>query len=228
MTTSDELNDFNRSLDFKGKLPKDFKILNPFKDSPSAQKASKEFNDKFYSDSNQRRMILGVCPGRFGAGFTGVPLTDTHRLKDVCKINWPDNDSYEPSSVFFYDVIDAYGGPEKFYQDFYVNAVCPLGLVTLSEKHNWVNASYYENAEIKTIMDPFIQDTMKQQVSFNIKKDLVICLGKSDNYDYLKSLNSQNKYFEKVEAIEHPRYIEEYKKMDKPKYIDKYLELLSK
>ncbi|HAJ56001.1 MAG TPA: DUF4918 domain-containing protein, partial [Lactobacillus sp.] len=48
------------------------------------------------------------------------------------------------SSSFLYDVMDKYGGKDKFYKDFFLSFVCPLGLIKINEKGNEVNCNYYE------------------------------------------------------------------------------------
>ncbi|NJK87700.1 MAG: DUF4918 family protein [Bacteroidales bacterium] len=63
-------------------------------------------------------MILGINPGRHGAGVTGITFTDTKRLWEKCGIKAEGRVTHEPSSVFFYEIIDAFGGVEKFYSHF--------------------------------------------------------------------------------------------------------------
>ncbi len=84
-----------------------------------------QFYRKFYGDHHQRRMIIGINPGRFGAALSGVPFTDSARLAAPCGISYPGFKSYEVSSVFVYDVVAAFGGPEAFYRDVYIGSMCP-------------------------------------------------------------------------------------------------------
>jgi hypothetical protein len=88
---------------------------------------------------------LGINPGRFGAGVTGIPFTDTKRLEEKCWLTIEGLTTYEPSSVFVYDVIEAYGGVEKFYSDYYISSVCPLGFVKFNEKGKEINYNYYDS-----------------------------------------------------------------------------------
>ena len=81
---------------------------------------SAEFYKKYYDDHQQRHIILGINPGRFGAGVTGVPFTDTKRLFDECGLQFTGKATHEPSATFVYEVINAYGGTEKFYKNFFV------------------------------------------------------------------------------------------------------------
>jgi len=74
---------FNQNLKFTGKLPPGFQVMNPFADNPETMKVMSEFYQKYYSDNNQRKFIIGINPSRHRAGVTGVPFTDTKRLEMV-------------------------------------------------------------------------------------------------------------------------------------------------
>ena len=110
MTCADKVIQFNEQLDFDGKLPDGIRIMNPFKENPQVIRIMEQFYKKYYDDNNQRRLILGINPGRFGGGVTGIPFTDSKRLKSVCKIDYEGKETHEPSSVFVYEMIDAFGG----------------------------------------------------------------------------------------------------------------------
>src|SRR6056297_2963135 len=125
MAFADKVNQFNRALSFSGKLPKGIKILNPFRGNPEILEKSALFYKKFYDDNEPRKFILGINPGRLGAGATGIPFTDTKRLSEICNIDIDSVQTHEPSSVFVYEVIDKYGGVERFYNDFYINSLSP-------------------------------------------------------------------------------------------------------
>ena len=73
----------------------------------------KHFFEKFYSDNNPRRLLLGINPGRFGAGITGVNFTAPKQLKENCGIDHAWKKSSELSAEFIYDMITAYGGPVR-------------------------------------------------------------------------------------------------------------------
>ena len=107
-----------------------------------------------------RISIFGINPGRFGAGLTGISFTDPIRLELVCGIKNDLKKKPEPSSRFVYKVIEAYGGVEKFYNDFYVTAVSPLGF---TEDGN--NLNYYDYKSLVAAAEPFIIDSIKKQIS---------------------------------------------------------------
>ena len=113
---------FNDGLRLKAKLPDSIQVMNPFKDENALliNKLTSLFYNKYYNDNNSRKLILGINPGRLGAGLTGIPFTDTKRLSAECGIRTDEISSHEPSSVFVYEVINAYGGPKRFYKDFFI------------------------------------------------------------------------------------------------------------
>ncbi len=53
-------------------LPKDYKLINPFKESNKKQisKIANIFYNKYYSDNNPRRLIIGSSPARRGTAVT--------------------------------------------------------------------------------------------------------------------------------------------------------------
>lgn len=225
MTFADKVNQFNRELSFSGKLPKGIKILNPFRGNPEILEKSALFYKKFYDDNNPRKFILGINPGRLGAGATGIPFTDTKRLSEICNINIDSVKTHEPSSVFVYEVIEKYGGADKFYNDFYINSLSPLGFVQKNKKGNWVNCNFYDYEELFLAMKPFIIETLKTQISFGIATDVCYVLGKK-NAKYLEKINREEHLFEKLVVVDHPRYIQQYKSKLKDQYVADYLQKL--
>lgn len=215
--------DFNKKLHLDEKLPDGIRVMNPFTENPEALKISSAFYRKFYNDNQKRRLILGINPGRFGAGVTGIPFTDTKRLSGKCGLDLTGKETHEPSSVFIYDVIDAYGGVKKFYSDFYINSPCPLGFVKTNEKGKEVNFNYYDSKELLKAVYPFLVKSMKLHISAGIKTDSAFCLGAGKNYEVLKDMNREHNFFKKLIPLEHPRYIMQYKLKQKDEYIEKYL-----
>jgi hypothetical protein len=112
-------------------LPNGIEILFPQKDK-QVRELAKKFFTKYFDDHKQRSLMLGINPGRFGAGITGVNFTAPKQLKHACGIDHHFKLSSELSAEFIYDMIAAYGGPKKFYEDWFIGAVCPLGFVTSS------------------------------------------------------------------------------------------------
>jgi hypothetical protein len=223
---SEKILEFIKNLNFLAELPEGIQVINPFSDS-NTMETVQTFYRRFYSDETPRRLILGINPGRFGAGVTGITFTDTKRLKEKCGIETQLDPTYEPSSVFVYEVIDSYGGVEKFYSHFLVSAVCPLGFVKQTTKGAQINYNYYDNRQLLTAVTPFIEDSIQKHLGLGVYSDVCFCLGTGKNYQFLSKLNEKHRFFEKIIALEHPRFIMQYKSKEKNKYLKKYLDTLA-
>jgi len=213
---------FNRNLEYNGLLPDGFRVLNPYLDNPETLDVMQQFYKKYYNDSEVRKFIIGINPSRHGAGVTGVPFTDTKRLKDICGIEMKSAHTHEISSVFIYDMIDAYGGAELFYQNFYINSPFPLAIIRKTKENKWINANYYDDKTLFEMVKDFMIDSLKKHISLGIDTSKVFVLGKK-NAEFIQKLNLQAKLFDQLEILEHPRFIQQYKSKEKQLYIDKYI-----
>lgn len=171
-------------------------------------------------------MIIGINPGRLGAGATGVPFTDTIRLEQICGLSVPGIKTYETSSVFIYDMIDRYGGPEAFYGDHYISSVSPLGFTVTGRNGRQVNYNYYDSRKLTALLMDFILDSLRTQLEFGIFRDTCFCLGSGKNYRFLSELNSKHRFFDRIVPLEHPRYIMQYRLKEKQFYTDMYVQKL--
>jgi hypothetical protein len=228
MTFADKIISFYSELEFNGTLPDGISIMNPFKENPEIIPSISQFYNRFYNDEKSRNIILGINPGRFGAGVTGIPFTDTTRLKEKCGLSIPGLKTFETSSVFFYEMIDCYGGPDKFYSDFYISSVVPLGFTSLNKNAKQVNYNYYDSKKLADAVHVFIVDSLTRQLQFGIERDTCFCLGTGKNYKFLLNLNDKLKMFNKIVPLEHPRYVMQYRSKQKHIYISKYIKKLSK
>jgi hypothetical protein len=228
MTFADNVISFLENLRFYGSLPEGISIMNPFGNDPRVMPVVREFYTKYFSDNNHRHMILGINPGRFGAGSTGIPFTDTHRLHEKCGLSMEGLKTFETSSVFVYDMIDAYGGPGLFYSHFYISAVSPLGFTISGKGGKQVNYNYYDSRKLTGSLTGFILKNIEKQLEFGINRDTCFCLGTGKNYDFIKAMNEQKGYFERIVPLEHPRFIMQYKLKQKQEYIRKYISELAK
>lgn len=226
MPISEKIIGFNRQLEFTNPLPDGIRIMNPYAENPHALEISSRFYRKFYGDDQPRRMIMGINPGRFGAAVTGIPFTDTRRLKEKLGMEIPGLSTYEPSSVFVYEFIEAFGGVEAFYGRYYISAVCPLGFVKVNEKGRDVNYNYYDSRELTDACSDFIVESLETQLRFGMDTDICFCLGNNQNYKFLHKLNEKKGYFGRIVPLEHPRYIMQYKIKQKEEFVKKFVELL--
>lgn len=222
MNFAERIIEFNHQLAYTGKLPEDFRVLNPFRDNPETVQVMEQFYRKYYNDNLERRLIVGINPGRLGAGVTGVPFTDTKRLKDVCGIEMESAYTHEISSVFVYDMIMGYGGAAGFYKDFYINSPFALAIVRRQKDGSWTNANYYDSKELFNYLETYMIETLRRHVALGIDVSKVFVLGKR-NADFIVKMNKKANLFNEMVVLEHPRYIQQYKSKEKQLYIDKYL-----
>src|SRR5438046_8428437 len=139
MALAKKILSFLKNLELEVELPPGVEIMNPFRDLATFE-LCKKFYRKYYSDNKPRYLILGINPGRFGGGVTGIPFTDPIRLQNDCEIENPWAKKQELSSVYMYEMINAFGGPRAFYEKFYITAISPLGFT----KNN-KNLNYYDD-----------------------------------------------------------------------------------
>lgn len=214
--------EFNQNLNFTGKLPKGFQVLNPFIENPETQVVMRQFYEKFYSDNKKRKFIIGINPSRYGAGVTGVPFTDTKRLENICGIKMHSAYTHEVSSVFLYDMITEYGGAQDFYFNFYINSPFPLAIVRHSKGDKWLNANYYDDKELFECVKNFMIESLKKHIELGLETSEVYILGKK-NAGFIQKLNEEAHLFGEMKVLEHPRFIQQYKSKEKQFYINKYI-----
>jgi len=223
-TFADKVIRFNKQLTYTGEaLPAGIRIMNPFKEFAQTLEISDSFYHKYYQDNQPRHIILGINPGRFGGGLTGIPFTDPKRLITECNIPYAGKPAHEPSSVFVYEVIHAYGGVEAFYKKFYINSLCPLGFTTTDARGKEKNYNYYDSRELADIVRNFIIENISKQIALGVKTDICFCFGTGKNELFLTKLNEKHGFFKKIIALEHPRFIMQYKSTSRQFYIDKYI-----
>jgi len=220
-TFAEKVIDFNLHLHYAGELPDGFRVLNPYLDNPETLDVMQQFYHKYYGDLVPRKFVIGINPSRHGAGVTGVPFTDTKRLKSICGIEMKSAYTHEVSSVFLYDMITAYGGAAAFYKQFYINSPFPLAIIR-QVAGKWVNANYYDDPRLFDMVKDFMITSLKQHISLGLDTSEVYVLGKK-NASFIGKLNKEAKLFDRLIALEHPRFIQQYKSKEKQLYIDKYL-----
>ena len=226
-TFGEKVVEFNSNLKYTGNLPKDFQVMNPFLDNPETLAVMQQFYEKFYHDNRGRKFIIGINPSRHGAGVTGVPFTDTKRLENACGIKMESARTHEVSSVFIYDMIEAFGGAEQFYSEFYINSPFPLAITRHTKNGIYLNANYYDDRKLFGCVEDFMVESLKKHIDLGLDTSEVFVLGVK-NATFLKKMNDGEKLFGEITVLEHPRYIQQYKSKEKQLYIDKYLIALNK
>jgi hypothetical protein len=201
-------------------LPNGIKWLYPQKETDVLQ-ILQRFLQKFYNDPNERTLLLGINPGRFGAGVTGVNFTASKQLTEACGIEHPFKQGSELSAEFIYEMIALYGGVDAFYKNYFIASVCPLGLTK-----NGKNLNYYDDKTLLIKLRPFIIQSLDTLTSFNVNPDYCICIGGEKNFRFLNLLNEEYKWFKTIRVVPHPRFIMQYKRKSLEKYLSVYLDAL--
>ncbi|HVF96827.1 MAG TPA: uracil-DNA glycosylase family protein [Flavisolibacter sp.] len=183
----------------------------------------RQFLYKYFDDNSKRTLMLGINPGRFGAGVTGINFTSPKQLTEVCGIKHPYRMQTELSADFIYAMIDAYGGAAKFYKDVFIGSVCPLGFVKDGK-----NINYYDDKELEQAVEPFIIKHIETLLSFPVDRTKCLCLGGEKNYKYLSRLNERYGWFDEIIPLPHPRFIMQYRRKAVQPFIQQYLDALKK
>lgn len=202
-------------------MPKGIGLLRPQTDK-KIMDIVKKFFKTYYADKKQRKLILGINPGRFGAGITGINFTAPRQLNENCHIDHPFGNSSELSAEFIYEMIEQYGGTKEFYGDYFIGAMSPLGFVKDGK-----NINYYDDKKLQAILMPFIITTIQQQLQMGFKPSIVYCIGGEKNFTFLSGLNEKYNFFEKIVPLPHPRFIMQYRRKKKQEYISLYLDTLN-
>lgn len=228
-TFAEKVLQFNSELaKISVELPVGFKTINPFYGNPpKIKEITTLFYQKYYNDRKKRRLILGSSPARRGTAVTGVPFEDAMHLQRETGILIDKFYINKSSSGFLYEVIEKYGGCEKFYADFYMNFVCPLGIVKINAKGHEVNCNYYENMKLQRTLNSLIISSIQAQVDFGIDTTVCYCIGSGENYTYLSQMNKKYYFFDNIIPLEHPRFIMQYNLKNKDMFVNKYLNALN-
>jgi len=215
-------------LDFYFTIPKDLTLPNgvetiyPF-DNEETQRVMQTFFRRYYDDTKPRTYLVGINPGRLGSGITGIGFTDAYHLQKYCDIPNSFDKRVEISASFMFEVMEAYGGVEKFCTEFFFTTVMPLGLLKNDKNYN-----YYDDLKTQASLEFFIEETLLKQMSFPQAKPNIICVGQGKNLKYLKAFNDKHHCFESIEVVPHPRWVMQYRRKEKQKYIDTYLGIFEK
>ncbi len=220
MTLAESIIEFYRDIKTPTDLPMGVEVLQPFSE-PEVMGIVSDFYTKYYQDNNPRTFLIGINPGRFGGGATGIPFTDPIRLAEVIGIESSFDKKAELSSKFIYHMIDRLGGPEPFYKNFYFTSVSPLGFVKDGK-----NLNYYDIKELQEGLEGYIVQHLRKQIDFG-SRAIAYSLGKGKNIKYLKWLNKKYELFEDVKPLPHPRWVMQYRLKRLDEFIEEYFEALS-
>jgi hypothetical protein len=195
-------------------------IINPY-ENDEVKASVKRFFTKFYCDENERLFVLGINPGRFGGGLTGIAFTDPVALSENCVIENNLGDRKELSSKFIYLVAERFGGVNVFFSSVFLTALYPFAILSGGKNYN-----YYDEKTLADLLRPAITTNIKTQIEFEARRDVAIILGKK-NADFFRLVNDDHAFFKEIIVLEHPRYIMQYRLKQVNKYIDKYISAIS-
>ena len=217
-TVGDRILAHHFSLPEHWDLPADIELLHPH-GGAETERAMRAFMGRYYGDTTPRVLLLGINPGRLGAGVTGVCFTDPIRLRDPCGIAHNFKDHRELSSVFIYEMIEAFGGPAPFYRHVCIDAVCPLGFTKDGKNFN-----YYDRADLELAVRPVIENQLTTFHGIVRRPEVVFSVGQGTNFKYLKKLNARLGLFDRVVPLPHPRWVMQYRLRRKAEYIREYVD----
>lgn len=223
-TFADKAIAYYNSLAAPANLPPDVAVLNPYQ-QPEVEHIVGEFYSRFFNDTNPRVFVLGINPGRFGAGVTGISFTTPQNLRRYCGIENDLRDTPELSSRFIYQVVEAFGGAQAFYGHFFLTSLFPLALTKAGRGAGPINYNFYDDRATTEALWPAITETVRTQINFGYNRKVAVCLGRK-NETYLRRLNDQQGFFDRIVTLDHPRYILQYKTKDMPMYLERYIATL--
>lgn len=209
-------------------LPAGVQVLDPLRGEHAAEvdRIVRAFHHRFFHDDAPRTLMLGINPGRLGAGSTGICFTDTKRCESDLGIPVKGIRTHEPSSDFIYRVVRAAGGAEAFYRGVYIQAICPLGFTRTGPKGTPVNLNYYDDPALQRAITPFVVRWLRALIATGMRTDTVLCIGTGKNAQYLQRLNDRLALFGRIITLEHPRFVMQYKARHIDTYIERYLSAL--
>lgn len=219
MTFGEKIIHYFQQLEFNVALPSGVEAMNPYL-LPTTMEAVEKFYNKYYSDDRTRTFIVGINPGRFGSGVTGIAFTDTVRLENDCQISHSIPPTTELSSEYIYKVVKSMGGPEAFFSKIYLTAASPIGFTKDGKNYN-----YYDSPQMLKAMLPFIEEQLKIQLEMGANRKAAFSLGSGKNYKYLVEVNEKlGKPFKKVLPLNHPRFVMQYRRKSMDQEIQNFIE----
>ena len=172
MTFSDHVIAFLSRVHLATPPLKGVEVLNPYQ-QPDIFELCRSFYKQYYDDNRERVLILGINPGRHGAGLTGIPFTDPIKLNDKCGIANSLPRKPELSADFIYMMIEEYGGPIAFYNKYYISSVSPLGFTKDGK-----NLNYYDMKELQQAVMEFIIASLNSTLQFGISTKSMLLPGR--------------------------------------------------
>ncbi len=221
LTFGEKVIRFQETLTLPSNLPHGVAAIYPYANT-TARELFRTFFSTFFNDTYDRVFIIGINPGRFGSGVTGIPFTDPVALRVHCNIRSELTERQELTSQFIYSCIEEWGGAQAFYRDFFLTAVSPVGFVK-----DGVNFNYYDSPEFLERIKPFVVQALKEQLAFGTRRTAIV-LGMGKNHKVFAELNNTYSFFDTVLPLEHPRFVMQYRRKQLPEYVKKYTDTFAR
>ena len=196
-------------------------VMDPFNDK-QVMNILGSFYRKFYADNRERIFLIGINPGRFGGGITGIPFTDPVNLAEILRISSTLDKRHELSSRFIYEVVKRIGGPGAFFGKCYMTALSPFGFTRYNR-----NLNYYDDRDLYRKWEPLLADWMQQQIGFGAFRDVAFSLGRGKNFEHLERMNAKHGFFGRIEALPHPRWVMQYRYKKRHHFFNFYIERIN-
>ncbi len=197
-------------------------LLDPYHEV-EVQNVCDRFYSKYYSDDEVRTVILGINPGRLGAGVTGISFTDPEKLERCCHIENPFPKKEELSSRFIYQWIGRSSNVVDFYKQFIILSVCPLGFVSKGK-----NINYYDATILMKRAERLIVDQQNFIMANSKITNRVFMLGKGKNYKSFLKLNNIHGWYNEVIPLPHPRWVMQYRFPHRHEIMDEMTQEINK
>lgn len=208
----------NQVLEFYRTLPRPrvtsapVEWIDPY-NTPEVCRCMEAFYGRFYGDDRPRLFVFGINPGRFGAGLTGIPFTDSHALANSCGIATSLPQWQELSATFIHWVVQEWGGADAFFGHAYITGVCPLGLLLRG-----ANFNYYDDRSVLSELEPFLVDAIRRQSAFGARSPPVV-IGPGRHVQVRQRLKAEHRFFDELRAVEHPRLIMHYRRTQADQFV---------
>lgn len=208
---------FVTTLKLDVELPEGFEVLDPYRDE-EVRRVVREFCGRYYAGHHPRIGVWGINPGRFGAGVTGLSFTDPVSLRDQLGMATSIEGRRELSAEFIGMVIDAYGGPQRWYHDVFLSALSPLGFV-----RDGVNINFYDDRALERNIVPFVLDGQRAMIEAGVSKSGCVILGSGKLKSFVERYVQPMIGYDEVHYLDHPRFIMQYRRKQVTSYVERYV-----
>ncbi len=112
------------------------------------------------------------------------------------------------------------GRSKKFYRDFFVTTVFPLGFVKDGRNFNFL-----DHPAFLPVIRPFLIRLIETQLGIGARREAAILLGTGKIRRVLEDLNRECSFFKTVHAVEDPRFIMPYRRRKLRDFLRKYSDI---